>query len=212
MSFFRRLPCSAAAAGLIAAVALPLIGRSTGLSDLSGILLLSPAAVWRGEVWRLLTAPLLANGLLDLFFSSFSIFWVSSELERFWRPLEWLLYGALCVVLSGLVASAFYPRAEFIPVGPSLWLVALLVARVRLAPHERIHLTPTFSISAAVAAMLWAAMIVISALASGLPLSGLIALAASAAAGWIYLSVRWFVIQRKPARAVANNRFGRLEL
>lgn len=212
MSFLRRLPCSAATAGLLVVIAVLSLGRATRLLDLSDVLGLSPVAVWQGQLWRLFTAPLFANGLLELVFGSLAIFWAASELERFWKPLEWLLFGALCVVIAGLVASACFPGSQFVPVGPSLWIVALLVARLRLAPQERIHLTPTFSISSQVAALFWIGMILVSAIASGLPLAGLIAVFASAATGWVYLTVRWFVLQRKPARSVTNNRFGRLEL
>jgi uncharacterized membrane-anchored protein len=91
-------------------------------------------------------------------------------------------------------------------------LVSLFVARFRLASHERIQITPTFSISARTAMLLWVGVILISALVSGMPLAGLAALAASAATGWAYLTLRWLVIKRQPARSVPSNRFGRLEL
>ncbi len=212
MSLLRRLPFSAATSGLLVVIALLCLGRVTRLFDLTGLLALAPSAVWHGQLWRPLSAPLLANGLFDLLLSGVALIWISSELERFWKPLEWLLYVALCAVVAGLVACAVFPQSGTIPVTPALLLVALLIARVRLAPHERIHLSPTISISAAVAALLWAGMILVSALMSGMPLPGLFALAASAATGWAYLTLRWSFLHRQSARSVPANRFGRLEL
>jgi len=212
MSLLRRLPFSAATAALLAVIAFLYLARATRLFDVTGLLALAPSAVWGGQLWRPLSASLLANGLFDLLFSGVALIWVSSELERFWRPTEWLLYVALCGGVAGLGACALFPQSGTIPASPAILLVALLVARVRLAPHERIHLSPTISISVAVAALLWAGMILVSALMSGMPLPGLYALAASAATGWAYLTLRWSFLHRQSARAVSANRFGRLEL
>jgi membrane associated rhomboid family serine protease len=212
MSFLRRLPCSTCTFSLLLVIALLWAVGATGLVNLSGWLALVPRAVWGGQLWRPLTAPLLANGLLDVLFNSLALFWISRELERFWKPREWLLYGALCVALAGLVTCAVFPREPVISVNPSLLIVALLVARARLATQGVIAFTPTFSLSARTLALLWVGFILLSALLSGLPLSGFVALAGSAGTGGIYLSLRWTVLKRQAARSEPNDRFSRLEL
>jgi membrane associated rhomboid family serine protease len=211
MNLLRRLPFSPVSAGLLVAMALLWLGSAVRVLDLSGLLVLAPASIWRGEVWRPFTAPLLVRGLLDLFFSGMALVWIGGELERFWKPVEWLLYGVLCAVVAGFVASACFYGGGAIPAGPALLLVPLLVARVRLAGSERIQLTSTFSISVLVATLFWTAMIVGTALVTGLPLSGLVALVAAAATGWTYLTLRWFFLRRQSARPTPSNRFGRLE-
>jgi len=87
MSFLRRLHCSTVTSALLAVMAALWLGRAVHLLDLSDLLALAPGSVWHGQLWRPFSAPLLANGLLDLVFSGFALFWVASELERFWKPV-----------------------------------------------------------------------------------------------------------------------------
>ena len=158
------------------------------------------------------TSVFLTRGIADLVFDGLALFWLTGALENHWRPREWPLYGALCVGGGALVACALFRYVPVILVGPAGLLGALLVARVRLAPAERIHLSPTFSVPSIALLLLWGACVAFAVFGSGFPLSGAVALLASAATGWLYLSLRWRFLNRRPARSVTSSRFERLEM
>lgn len=84
------------------------------------------------EPWRLLTAPLLTEGALQLLMVVFGLL-VAQPLEALWGTSAWLL-----VLLGGSVlghaAAAVLPTQ--ISVGPVAGLVALLVATARLRPER----------------------------------------------------------------------------
>lgn len=206
------MPCSRATLGLLLALALLWLVRAIHALAPSPLLILEPAALWRGQLWRPFTASLLVAGLLDLAMNALALAWLAAGLERHWRPREWLSHATLCAAAAGLAAAALFPRAPSIPAGPALLVFPLLVARARLGRAERIHFSTTTSAPLPAVLLLAAVLALLSALATGLPLPGLVALASAAAFAWLHLAIRWRRHAAAPARPVETVRFHRLEL
>jgi membrane associated rhomboid family serine protease len=206
------MPCSTPTLALLVTMLALRLGQAFASFDLVGYLVLAPPAVWHGELWRLFTAVLLTRGLIDLVFNALALYWLASAMEHHWKPREWLLYGALCAGVGSLLACAFFPGVPIVSVGPAGLIGALLVARVRLAPSERIQLSTTFSLPVVALLLLWVGCVALAAFGGGFPLTGVVALLATAATGWLYLSLRWRFLNRSPARAVTSSRFERLEM
>lgn len=211
-AWLRRLPAARAAGPVVLLMALLLLGRMTGLCDLYGYLGLDPSAVWRGEVWRLLTYPLLPFGPIDLIMGGWAFIWLGAWLERLWKPLECWLYGGLCTAAAGLAACLLFPRFDGLLGGAAIAVAGLLVAWGRLCGHERLLAAPGLEVSGRTSALVWGAVLLIVAWFSCGRWFSLPMLAASAGAGWLYLTVRWRLIRRQAFRPVAQERMSRLEL
>ncbi|MEY4489219.1 MAG: Rhomboid family [Verrucomicrobiota bacterium] len=206
------MPCSTPTLALLVTMLALRLAQVFAPFDLAAYLDLAPRAVWHGELWRLFTAALLTRGLTDLVFDALALYWLAGALENHWKPREWPLYGALCVGVGSLLACALFPGVPVISVGPAGLIGALLVARVRLAPAERIQLSTTFSLPVIALLLLWAGCVALAAFGGGFPLSSVLAVLATAATGWLYLSLRWRFLNRRPAQSVTSGRFDRLEM
>ena len=94
-------------------------------------LVLYPAAVWRGEVWRLatflFTPPM--GGLLVAIVELYFTFLVGSILERYWGDFKFTFY-----YLFGAVATALVSLILRVPLTPSFLNVSLFLAFATLFP------------------------------------------------------------------------------
>lgn len=206
------MPCSRVTLGLLLAIVLLWLSRHAGVFDLRSALALEPPSLWRGQLWRPLTAPLVATDFPNLLVTGLALLWFAAGLESRWRPHEWLSYAFLCASAAGLAAALLFPRTSLISAGPALLVMALLVAQARLARGESFHFSATFSLPAPAVYLAFAVIAVAGALVTGYPLPGLVALALSGVAGWIYLSLRWRWLDRSPAVALESRRGRHLEL
>lgn len=72
-------------------------------------LALNPAAVLRGEVWRIFTYALLPSGSgLFLLMSCLFYYWVSNALERIWGSAKFTIYYLSGVLLTSLASIVVY--------------------------------------------------------------------------------------------------------
>ncbi len=211
-AWFRRLPPAPVAGPIVLLMALLLLGRMTGWYDFYGYLGLDPSAVWRGEVWRLFTYPLLPMGPIDFLMGGWAFLWFCAWLDRVWKPLECWLYVGLCAVAAGLAACLLFPRAEGLLGGATIAVAGLLVAWGRLCGHERLLAAPGLELSGRTAALAWGAVLLIVTWFSCGRWFVLPMLAAGAGAGWLYLTARWHWIHRQTARLAGSERMSRLEL
>lgn len=123
---------------ILALVGVSLVGH---LSGVAGWLVLSPAAVWEGEVWRLVTWPFVEGDPLGLLFAALTLYGFGRDLAWAWGTrrllLTWLGFGAasgLAVVLLSLLLPL--PGAA----GPWPVLLALLVAWGLLFPERQMSI------------------------------------------------------------------------
>lgn len=125
-----------AVGGLI--LALGGVSLAAHLAGLARWLVLLPAAVWEGEIWRLATWTLVEGDPLALLFAGLTLYWFGRDLAWAWGTrrllLTWLGFGAasgLGVMLLGLALP--------LPGGAGPWpvLSALLVAWGLLYPERQ---------------------------------------------------------------------------
>ena len=80
---------------------------------LRSLLLLQPAAVWGGEVWRLVTWVLVEDSPLNLLFGGMVLFWFGRDLVDAWGERRFLVtyfaVPAVAAALASLLALA-WPR------------------------------------------------------------------------------------------------------
>lgn len=208
----RRLPLTPGAALFVAVMALAFLGAATGLLNLYPRLALSPAAVWRGEVWRLFTYPFFPAGPLDLLMGGWAVLWLGAWLEREWSALECWLYGGVGTTAAGALACLLFPRVEASLGGSAILVACLLAAWFRLCGHRRVQVAPDWETSVRSVALAWGAVLAVFAWFSCGRWFALPMLAASSAAGWVYLSLRWRRLERAAHRPLVSNRVRHLEL
>lgn len=214
MSFarLRRLPITPGAALFVVLMALAFLGAVTGILDLHPYLTLRPAAVWRGEVWRLVTYPLFPMGPLDLLMGGWAVLWLGAWLEREWSALECWLYGGVGTTAAGALACLLFPRVDASLGGSAIVVAGLLAAWFRLCGHRRVLVAPEWETSVRSVALAWGAVLAVFAWFSCGRWFALPMLAASAAAGWAYLSLRWLRLDRAAHRPISSRRGRHLEL
>lgn len=172
---------------------------------------LSPAALWEGQAWRLLTYVLLPSGFFDLLMSGLMVVWLGSRVARIWSRMEFFLYCGICAVGAGVVRVLISPDANEAILGTAALVLALLVPWARMFGHERVRLMATWEVRLLTLALfIGAAMILFSAAMAGWR-QGVLLLSAIGS-GWIYLTLRWKANRAQPARAVNSGRVNRLEL
>lgn len=102
----RRIPPVTAgliAVTLVLSLAVAIDARLGG--ELYRHLALSPAAIWRGEVWRLATWPFIHGGPLSLIFACVALWAFGSDLLIAWGPRRYLRYLSLIVLVAGVGTS-----------------------------------------------------------------------------------------------------------
>lgn len=127
------------AASLFAAV-----GERNGL-PLLRLGLLEPRAVFRGEVWRLVTWVLFERDPLNLLFGGIVLYWAGRDLCEAWGERRFLLVYFGTAAAAGLLASAVaglvWPALlDMVWVGFWPVLDALVIAWALLYPHRQILL------------------------------------------------------------------------
>jgi len=208
----RRLPLGRGSVLYVLLAIIPPVGVYTGWYDLYHHLGLNPVAVWHGELWRLLTYPFLPLGMIDFLVGAWSVLWLGTWLEREWSAAECWLYGGIATTASGIVACLLFPRLDGYLGGTVVVVTALLVMWVRLCGHQRIMPVPGYEATVRGYATAWGCLIVLIAWFSCGRWLVLPMIAASAATGWAYLSLRWRWLERAAHRAIEIRRTRNLEL
>jgi membrane associated rhomboid family serine protease len=143
--FGGRVP--AAVGGLL--VATVVVSLAGALGDqmgfpLRGLLLLQPAAVWRGEVWRLATWVLLEDSPVNLLLGGLVLWWFGRDLVDAWGPrrflVTWFAIPAVAGALTCLLALLWPRLAASAHAGFWVALDALIVAWGVLHPFRQILL------------------------------------------------------------------------
>jgi membrane associated rhomboid family serine protease len=212
-NLFLTLPIGPRLLLLIFALGFPLalLGHYTHIFELYSWLGLSPALVWKGQLWRMLSYGLLAGGPVDW---AVSLFWLATlvtVLGRNWSALEFWGFCLLGIFAGALPVVLLMPKMGIPIAGGAAMIFALLVAWDWFYHNERLILLGLGEISVRQAAILIAVInSIILFFCNGWFL--MLAMWCGGAAGWFYLFVRWKLVMGKTGQQVRSERMARLEL
>lgn len=212
-NYFSTMPAGTQMLLLVYALGFPLalLGHYTRTFELYAWLGLSPAQVWQGQIWRMVTYGLLAAGPVDW---AVSLFWLATLLAvvgRNWSALGFWAYCALGIAAGALPVVVFRPGLEASLAGGAAMIFALLVAWDWFYRNERLILLGIGEISVRQAAILIAIInSIILFFASGWFL--MLAMWCGGVEGWLYVVVRYKLILGKTGQQVRSERMVRLEL
>ncbi len=187
------------------------IGLRAQLFDLYGWLALTPALVWKGQVWRVVTYAFLPAGPLDW---AISLFWLAtlvSVLGRNWNSRSFWGYCLLGASAGGLFILLLRPGMQRGVVGSAAMIFALLVAWDWMYRNERLLLLGIGEISVRQAAILIASInSLILFFCSGWFL--MLAMWCGGLAGWLWLAMHAKFLMGKTPQPIRSERVARLEL
>jgi len=107
-------------------------------------LALLPEAIWRGQLWRLVTWPFIQGGPLSLIFACVALHVFGSDLLRAWGRGRYVRYVAGIVLIAGIGTSLLalvLPAARSIPqLGGMVIGDALVIAWARQFPDHPVSL------------------------------------------------------------------------
>ena len=190
---------------------LALAGHYTHTVELYAWLGLSPAAAWKGEVWRFVTYAFLPNGVVDW---AVSLFWLATlvaVLGRNWSAVELWVYCLLATMAGALVVALVKPGMHLGVAGNGAMIFALLAAWYRLYGRERLILLGLGELSVRQAALLIAGLeVLISLFCLGWFVT--LAMMGGGVVGWLYLVLRGKHSLNRRSQVLDSERIARLEL
>ena len=213
-NLFFSLPIGPRLLLLVFALSFPivLLGHYTHTFSLHAWLGLSPALVWKGQFWRLLSYGLLAGGPVDWAVSLFWLVTLLGIIGRNWSALEFWAYCMVGVFAGALPLVLLKPGMEGFIAGNAALIFALLVAWDWFYRRERLILLGIGEISVRQAAILVA---VIDSIVLFFCCGGwffMVAMWGGGVAGWLWLTIRAKVFMGKPPEQIRSERVARLEL
>ena len=211
---FLSLPFGARLMLLVYALGFPiaLAGHYTHTFELYAWLGLSPARVWKGEVWRMFTYGFLPAGPVDWVVNVFWLFTLVGVLGRNWSALQFWGYCLLGIFAGAVPLVLLKSGMESYLAGTAGMIFALLVAWDWFYRRERLVLLGLGEISVRQAVVLIA---IINSLILFFCCGGwffMLAMWCGGVAGWLYLFVRWKLVIGKSGQQVRSERVARLEL
>jgi membrane associated rhomboid family serine protease len=211
---FLSLPFGARLMLLVYALGFPiaLAGHYTHTFELYAWLGLSPARVWKGEVWRMFTYGFLPAGPVDWVVNVFWLFTLVGVLGRNWSALQFWGYCLLGIFAGAVPLVLLKSGMESYLAGTAGMIFALLVAWDWFYRRERLVLLGLGEISVRQAVVLIA---IINSLILFFCCGGwffMLAMWCGGVAGWLYLFVRWKLVMGKSGQQVRSERVARLEL
>ena len=158
LAFGGRVP--AAVGGLIVAtVVVSLLAKLTDGVGSRGtdLLLLNPAAIWHGEIWRLATWVLVEDNPLNLLFGGLVLYWFGRDLVDAWGERRFLAtyfaVPAVAGLLVALLSLAWPGLGAYRFTGFWVALNALVIAWGMLHPFRQILLF--FAVPVSGQALVW---------------------------------------------------------
>ncbi len=213
-NFFASLPLGARLLVLTYLLAFPLalVGNYTHTFNLYGWLGLTPAKVWTGQVWRLVTYGLLPAGPIDWLIGSFWLATLAAILARNWTGFGFWGFCLLGAFGGAVPIALFRSGMPGIVAGNFAIIFALLVAWDWFYKHERLILLGLGEVSVRQAAILIG---IINSVIAFFSCGGwflMLAMWCGGIAGWLWLVVSTRIFMGKPPEQVRSERGARLEL
>lgn len=212
-TYFESVPRASVLLVALYAVGFPLAmaGLYTHAFDVYAWLAFSPALVWKGQVWRLMTYPFLANGIVDWVVS---LFWLATLVAVLGRNWSWRELWAFCMVatvVGALTVVLALPSMRTGVAGNAAMIFGLLAAWYRLYGRERLILLGLGEVSVRQVAVLVG---FIELLITGFGLGWLVTLAmmGGGAVAWLTLVIRGRTALNRRSLVVSSQRMAKLEL
>lgn len=186
-------------------------GKFSHAYDLYRWLGVSGPNFWHGQVWELITYPLLPMTALDFVFNSLMIVLLGGLLERIWSRAEFWTYCAVAAVGAGLARVVLQFSSPFPMTGMAPVVFGLLAAWGYLLGQERVPFAFFGEIIVWQLALLAGATGFVTTLFSTGLVNALILLAGGLT-GLLYLWLRSKILMTRESRVVHSERINRLEL
>lgn len=186
--------------------------KLTGDSVLLRWLGLSPALVWKGEVWRLLTFDLISSSVVGWAINTFWLATLISILRNDWTSPRFWLFCLVSGMGGALPLLLAFPKLNLPLVGAGAVVCALLVAWEHFYRRERIIILGLGEVSVRQAAVF---ILLLNAVITYFGCGGwqfTLSMFCGGATGWLFLRIgRWRMMSRG-SRVVESERVARLEL
>jgi membrane associated rhomboid family serine protease len=198
--------------GLSSAVYLAAVmGNYSHAYDLTRWLALSGPNFWHGQIWELITYPLLPTAVLDFVFNGLMIVLLGGLLERAWSRSEFWTYCAVTAAGAGLAKVILQFSSPVPMTGMTPVVFGLLAAWGNLFGREKVSFVMFGEMTVWQLALLAAAIGFVTTLFSTGLVSAMILLAGGVT-GLLYLWLRLKILMARESRVVHSERINRLEL
>jgi membrane associated rhomboid family serine protease len=173
---------------------------------------LSPALVWKGQVWRIVSYAFFDAGILGWAVFLFWLITLTCILARDWSVKSYWAF-CLCAAFGGaLPFILFFPQADVRLMGATAVVFGLLVAWDRNYRHERILMLGLGEVSVRQAALIIAIVNLLITFFSCGGWPAALSMVCGGGAGWVYLAVGQKRVMSRGSRIVESERVARLEL
>jgi len=187
------------------------IGKFSHAYDLHRWLAVSGPNFWHGQVWELITYPLLPAAVLDFVFNSLMIVLLGGLIERAWSRSEFWTYCAVTAAGAGLAKVILQFSNPFPMAGMAPVVLGLLAAWGFLLGHEKVPFMFFGEMTVRQMALLAGAISFVTTLFSA-GLTNAIIMLAGGLTGLLYLWLRSKTLMTRESRVVHSERINRLEL
>jgi membrane associated rhomboid family serine protease len=199
----------------IYALSFPVIfleAKLTGHSVIAEWFGLTPALVWKGQVWRIVSYAFLAGGVVGW---AINLFWFAtliSILRNDWPSSSLWIYCLIAAVGGALPLILIKPHADMPVLTAGALIFALLVAWDRFYHRERLLMLGFGEMSVRQAAIFIAALNAIITFFSCGGLLFTLSMMCGGVAGWIYLTIGQKRVMSRGSQVTESERIARLEL
>jgi membrane associated rhomboid family serine protease len=173
---------------------------------------LSPALIWKGQAWRLITYALWGGGVGFWLIETFWLLTFGAVLGRNWSSATFWSFSLVTALAGALPIVLFWPQQNFLLQGNGAIAFAQIVAWGKIYGNERIVLLGFGEMSVRQAAIVLA---IISAILAFFSCGGWLStpcLAGGGLAGWLYVLIGNRRTLARPSQVVESERIARLEL
>jgi len=179
----------------------------------------SPALVWKGQLWRMVSYELFASSAIAWALNLFWFVTLILILARDWSTLNFWIFCLLTAFAGAVPIGLAFPRMNTPLLSAGAVIFGLFAAWVRLYGRERLIMVGIGEISVRQAALIIAAIYAIVSFFGTLPCGGIwiafistFSLFCGGLAGWTWLAIRDKRVMSRGSQMAESERIARLEL
>jgi membrane associated rhomboid family serine protease len=173
---------------------------------------MSPALVWKGELWRIVTYELFAGSVLPWAVNLFWLITLVLILARDWSSTKFWTYCLVAAIGGAVPIVLLRPQLSALVFGGGAVVFALLVAWDHLYRRERLIMLGLGEMSVRQAAIIIAVinLVIVFFTCGGWLMT--LSFMCGGAAGWLYLVIGRKRIMSRHSQVTESARIARLEL